>query len=758
MLPQYANKTVTQPSHKVAQMTARPFLFTAALAIFLAAQWLMSGSSLGQPLPDPVRLPDSLKKVPVPMPSNWQAYIADPGAAIRLGKAFYWEMQVGSDGIQACASCHFSAGADRRVKNQLNPKGSMTFDTAGPNHLLKLLSDFPRVNDDVTSSQGVFRTNFIDIVPGSPVDRCTVLPDPVFQVGGINVRRVPGRNTPSAINAVFYFRNFWDGRAQNHFNGVNPFGLRDPDAKIFRVQGDGTVLPIAIPPEDLNNASPASQAVGPPLSDFEMSCAGRTFPKLGKKLLSLRPLARQIVHPEDSVLGPIASSRGNPNARGLSISYSDLIKAAFWPEFWQSSKIVKFINGHPVITDAPGRPLTTDEYTVMEANFSLFWGLAIQFYEATLVADDSPFDRFMDDPVGNANVLTEKQKQGLTVFIGNGRCINCHSGAELTNASVTNVQNERLELMIMGDGGQATYDNGFYNIGARPTGDDPGVGGTDPFGNPLSETRLAQSGQIDLIGSGFDVTREPIPAPGDRVAVDGAFKAPGLRNVELTAPFFHNGGMATLRQVVDFYQGAGEYSLVNQDNLDPDILDLRLTAEEKGALVAFLKALTDERVRHERMPFDHPELFVPNGHPRDELSVTNDGTGNARDAFLQIPAVGAGGGPSFTPFEELLILGESAGATIPGTETISVTGAFYFRSAKRWVISGRSTVPGPGNSMTLHLGPDLTGPVLGTVPVDSAGNWRFDRSNSPTGPDATNKISIESSNGATLLGVSVNLR
>jgi len=49
------------------------------------------------------------------------------------------------------------------------------------------------------------------------------------------------------------------------------------------------------------------------------------------------------------------------------------------------------------------------------------------------------------------------------VFQGSGKCIACHSGLELTNASVQNVLNEKLERMIMGDEAVAVYDNGFYN-------------------------------------------------------------------------------------------------------------------------------------------------------------------------------------------------------------------------------------------------------------------------------------------------------
>src|SRR5881392_854499 len=90
-----------------------PALLAAALA----------GALLGAPagaqvLPPP---PPSLKTVPVPEPSNLARFVRNRPAAIALGKALFWDMQVGSDGIQACASCHFHAGADSRTRNQLSP-------------------------------------------------------------------------------------------------------------------------------------------------------------------------------------------------------------------------------------------------------------------------------------------------------------------------------------------------------------------------------------------------------------------------------------------------------------------------------------------------------------------------------------------------------------------------------------------------------------------------------------------------------------
>ena len=62
----------------------------------------------------------SLKTVAVPEPPDLATYVKDKPAAIRLGKALFWDMQAGGDGKQACASCHSAAGADNRTRNTLN--------------------------------------------------------------------------------------------------------------------------------------------------------------------------------------------------------------------------------------------------------------------------------------------------------------------------------------------------------------------------------------------------------------------------------------------------------------------------------------------------------------------------------------------------------------------------------------------------------------------------------------------------------------
>ncbi len=106
---------------------------------------------------------------------------------------------------------------------------------------------------------GVFLSEFVDIIPGSAMDLTAHLPDPVFNVAGVNTRRVEPRNAPTMINAVFNFDNFWDGRAHNIFNGVNPFGPADLTAKILENKGAMELAPAAYPDPQLQPGFPGGR-------------------------------------------------------------------------------------------------------------------------------------------------------------------------------------------------------------------------------------------------------------------------------------------------------------------------------------------------------------------------------------------------------------------------------------------------------------------------------------------------------------------
>lgn len=723
--------------------------------------------------------PTPLQNVPLPavpgLLDGASPVVVNKNMAIALGKALFWDMNVGSDG-QACGSCHFHAGADSRIKNQINPgekssnASGQTFDTlnsgaGGPNHKLTL-SDFPLrqyvnpldktssvtfTTDDVVSSAGTFSGEFKGANQFNGMnDTCDRSADPVFHVGSIGTRRVEPRNAPTVINSGFNFRNFWDGRANNIFNGSSPWGDRDPDAGIWVKTGLRTVAKQRL---HLENSSLASLAMGPPLSASEMSCRGRNLAAIGRKLLMRKPLQNQKVHAEDSVFAPLSltSSTASELKPGLNTTYKAMITKAFNPKYWSYSALGPF--GAP----APGQM----PYNQVEANFSLFFGIALQMYQSTLISDQAPIDLSPRDAIsyeptwagmGKSPEEIASLKNGVIQFESN-HCNLCHGGPTMTIASVaTNATlvtptpgktygptlypraygpqalgpqfgaksagiSQFTNVITRDDtlGGTKLMDFGFANTGVGDPDSDLGVAGVSDFGkplsfseqyltyllgNPLHETldpgittvhacnfisqfSLNIPDAIDgvftnadgLIPDGskegvlrnkncFDAESAFIPTVATAtanlsnskmaIATKAAFKIPGLRNVELTGPYMHNGSMATLEQVMEFYSRFGNFNNSNKHALLESITLGDTSTPEKAAasaknradIIAFLKTLTDDRVRYEKAPFDHPEVIVPNGHEGNDLLVTE---GNplspvlAKDEILAVPAVGANG-------------------------------------------------------------------------------------------------------------------
>lgn len=152
---------------------------------------------------------------------------------------------------------------------------------------------------------------------------------------------------------------------------------------------------------------------------------------------------------------------------------------------------------------------------------------ALAAYVRTIRAGGSRFDRFGE---GDEAALTPLERTGLDLFQGRARCDRCHSGALLS-------------------------DEAFHNTGVAWRNREP----TDS-------------------GRAF-VTKRPEDV--------GAFKTPTLREVPRTAPYMHDGSLATLEEVVDFYDGGGHPN----PHLDELIVPLGLDAGEREALVVFLRTL-----------------------------------------------------------------------------------------------------------------------------------------------------------------------
>ena len=197
-------------------------------------------------------------------------------------------------------------------------------------------------------------------------------------------------------------------------------------------------------------------------------------------------------------------------------------------------------------------------------------GQALASYERTLLAADSPFDRWYFG--GQADAVDESVKRGFALFSGKAQCVVCHR-----------VQEDHA-LFI---------DHEFHNTGL---GYAASVSESKPT---TTRVQLAPGVFAEISQSAIDaVTQQRLPndlglyriteSPDDR----WKFRTQTLRNVSLTAPYMHNGRFDTLREVIDFYDRGG----VPNELLSPLIRPLELTEKEKQDLEAFLHSLTGSNV------------------------------------------------------------------------------------------------------------------------------------------------------------------
>ncbi|HIA44368.1 MAG TPA: c-type cytochrome [Methylococcaceae bacterium] len=169
---------------------------------------------------------------------------------------------------------------------------------------------------------------------------------------------------------------------------------------------------------------------------------------------------------------------------------------------------------------------------------------AIASFERTLIAGDSPFDRWYYGHQENA--INKTAKKGFSLFSGKANCIRCHTF------------NKQTALLT---------DQRFHNTGIGTHGNKP---------NTLS-LKQRDLGRFEITGN-----------PSDR----GRYKTPTLRNIALTKPYMHNGRLHSLEQVIHFYNNGG----ITNPELSPLIQPLHLSKDEINQLTAFLKALSSPHV------------------------------------------------------------------------------------------------------------------------------------------------------------------
>ena len=192
-------------------------------------------------------------------------------------------------------------------------------------------------------------------------------------------------------------------------------------------------------------------------------------------------------------------------------------------------------------------------------------GQALASYQRSLVSGDSRFDRYRYG--GEPAALSDTEKIGYLVFLGKGRCAGCH---------------------LIGNTAALFSDFQFHNTGighqaSRQSGQQQQVSvrlAADQTATLTAEDlkRLAVQPPSDL--GRFEVTQQD----ADR----WAYKTPMLRNVELTAPYMHDGSLPTLEAVIDYYDQGGSHV----QGQSPLVAPIGMTPIEKRGLRAFLSALT----------------------------------------------------------------------------------------------------------------------------------------------------------------------
>jgi cytochrome c peroxidase len=193
---------------------------------------------------------------------------------------------------------------------------------------------------------------------------------------------------------------------------------------------------------------------------------------------------------------------------------------------------------------------------------------AIASFERTVLSGNSAFDRYYFK--GDKAALTEAQVRGLQVFLGQGRCVSCHV-----------IEND-----------QALFTDGkFHNIGI-------GINQIQNEVPKLAEAFLAAKTKVANVD--ISVLSDKKSSELGRFAVTdtlgevGAFKTPTLRDIELTAPYMHDGSLKSLNDVINHYNNGGVTKLGDPVNpyLSGGIRPLKLSNNQIDDLVAFLKALT----------------------------------------------------------------------------------------------------------------------------------------------------------------------
>ncbi len=210
-------------------------------------------------------------------------------------------------------------------------------------------------------------------------------------------------------------------------------------------------------------------------------------------------------------------------------------------------------------------------------------GMALASYERTLVSGNSSFDRWHFG--GETDALSAAAVRGFRLFSGKAACVSCH----LIDRESALFTDHRMHNTGIG------YER---SMGTRPERQRIEIApGAYVEVEAVALASISETPPSDL--GLYEITLDP----RDR----WRYKTPSLRNVAITPPYMHDGSLATLPEVVDFYNAGG----IPNETLDPLIRSLGLSGQEVEDLVAFLESLSGDNVDLLR-----DALSAPIGDPR----------------------------------------------------------------------------------------------------------------------------------------------
>ena len=199
---------------------------------------------------------------------------------------------------------------------------------------------------------------------------------------------------------------------------------------------------------------------------------------------------------------------------------------------------------------------------------------ALAAYQYSLLSGNSPFDKWYYN--NESSAISKSAKRGFEIFKGKGNCMACH----LVNDEFALFTDEKLHNTGIGFKSSMYVEPPRKKVVLAP-GIEVDVD-TSVYANDSRFKNEIKPNDLGL----YLITQDP----GDRWKI----RTPSLRNVELSGPYMHNGQLATLKDVVDFYNEGGvrEVGKMKNETISPLMMPLNLSKQEVDDVVEFLKTLT----------------------------------------------------------------------------------------------------------------------------------------------------------------------